>query len=237
MVRDRQSQVAEPRIRADAALEEAEHYSEKGGQVEGSDRTVRPSAPGAPRGAGIAPEELDALVRAHAPILWRGARAAGLSPEDADDVVQETMLVLVRRAADYDGRASVRTWLWGIMLNKIREHRRSASTDESLEGAESGLETRFTPEGTWLRPPRRPDQEAAAGQTMEWVRQCLKGLPERHRLAFLLREGEGASTEELCKVLHVSPNNLGVILFRARAAMRECLETKGVKGSADVALQ
>lgn len=190
----------------------------------------------APAAKGIAPAELDAHVRAHAPILWRGARAAGLTPEDADDVVQETMLVLVRRAGEYDGRASVRTWLWGIMLNKIREHRRSASSDESLDDAQATLESRFRPDGTWARPPRRPDQEAAASQTMEWVRECLGHLPERHRLAFLLREGEGAPTGEVCKLLDVNANNLGVILFRARAAMRECLEAKGVRGGADVAL-
>lgn len=146
------------------------------------------------------------------------------------------MLVFVRRFADYDGRASVRTWLWGIMLNKIREHRRSARMDESLDSAESTLEARFRTDGRWARPPRRPDQDAAVGQTMAWVQECLGHLPERHRLAFLLREGEGAQTAELCKVLDVTANNVGVILFRARAALRECLEAKGVKGSADVAL-
>jgi len=55
-------------------------------------------------------------------------------------------------------------------------------------------------------------------------------------IAFALREVEGMSTEEVCKILEVSANNLGVLLFRARNGLRECLEAKGFEGSRDVEL-
>ena len=65
---------------------------------------------------------------------------------------------------------------------------------------------------------------------------CLDEVPDRQRLAFVLREVEGFETEEICNILQVSANNLGVLLFRARNRLRECLESKGMKGSEDARL-
>ena len=64
----------------------------------------------------------------------------------------------------------------------------------------------------------------------------MESLPDRYRVAFTLREAEGFETGEVCKILDVSANSLGVILFRARNRMRECLEAKGVRGASDVDL-
>ena len=64
----------------------------------------------------------------------------------------------------------------------------------------------------------------------------METLPDRHRVAFTLREVEGFDTGDVCKILEVSANNLGVILFRARNRLRECLEAKGVSGANDADL-
>ena len=71
---------------------------------------------------------------------------------------------------------------------------------------------------------------------MEWLRECMDRLPERRRLSFILREVELIETTDICKILDVTPNTLGVLLFRARNALRECMESKGIRGSADVVL-
>lgn len=175
-------------------------------------------------------------VAAESPVLWRAARGAGLSEADAEDVVQETLLVFLRRFEDYDGSASQRTWLFGILLNKIRELRRAGAREEAMADIETVLDARFDPTGRWIRPPRTADATVALQPAGEWLNQCLEGLPERSRFAFFLKEAEGHSTGEICKILEVTANNLGVILFRARAALRECLEAKGIRRSSDATL-
>lgn len=180
------------------------------------------------------PEALDQLVRSETPPLLRAARAAGLTPTDAEDVVQETFLVFVRRAREFDGRSSVRAWLFGILYRKMSERWRSLRTAQETEPIDAVHETRFDADGRWSRPIPLPDSEAATSQAMTMLAECLEGLPDRRRLAFTLREVEQLETEEICKILAISANTLGVLLFRTRNALRECLESKGLKGSADV---
>ncbi|HLQ59446.1 MAG TPA: sigma-70 family RNA polymerase sigma factor [Gemmatimonadales bacterium] len=182
------------------------------------------------------PAALEAAARENIGPLLRGARAAGLSGGDAYDAVQEALLVFVEKADRYDGRASVRTWLFGILFNKIAERRRAVAREEPVDDIDAVVDARFDARGQWIKPPRAPDAELAAGQAMKMLEECLDQLPERRRAAFVLREVEQLDVDEVCNVLDVSRNNLGVLLFRARNALRECLESKGIEGSADVAL-
>jgi RNA polymerase sigma-70 factor, ECF subfamily len=182
------------------------------------------------------PAALEAVARENIGRLVRAARAAGLSPTDASDAVQDTLLVFVEKADRYDGRASVRTWLFGILFNKIAERRRAVAREQAADDIEDVVNARFDTRGQWIRPPRAPDAAVAAGQAMEALEECLEALPERRRAAFVLREVEQLDVDEVCNVLAVSRNNLGVLLFRARNALRECLEAKGIEGSGDVAL-
>lgn len=182
------------------------------------------------------PAALEGVARENIGPLLRGARAAGLSGADADDVVQEALLVFVQKADRYDGRASVRTWLFGILFNKIAERRRAVAREETVDDIDAVVDARFDARGQWIKPPRSPEAELAAGQAMKMLEECLDQLPERRRVAFVLREVEQLEVDEVCNVLDVSRNNLGVLLFRARNALRECLESKGIEGSADVAL-
>ena len=66
-----------------------------------------------------------------------------------------------------------------------------------------------------------------------WLDDCLEALADRRRSAFVLREVEELPTDEICKILEVTPNNLGVLLFRARNGLRECLEAKGLRSRHD----
>lgn len=169
-------------------------------------------------------------------MLLRACRAAGLARDRADDVVQETLLTFLARAHEFDGRARVRTWLYGILLKKqaraFEAIRRARETDDIDEV----VEARFDAAGRWVRPPRGPDAGADAERVRGWLGECLDTLPDRRRLAFVLREVEELPSEEVCKVLQVTPNNLGVLLFRARNGLRECLETKGIRSRDDADL-
>lgn len=183
------------------------------------------------------PETLEAVVRSSLPGLLRTARAAGLSPDRAEDVVQAALLVFVQRAGDFDGRARASTWIQGILNRKIWEERRGAQRERAHEDIDEVMERRFDDDGNWLRPPRGPVEALAQGEFRRELRFCLDRLPDRQRVAFNLREVEGFDTSEVCNILDVTANNLGVLLFRARNGLRECLEAKGFEGSDDAALQ
>lgn len=182
------------------------------------------------------PAALEREVRAHLPMLLRAARAAGLSPDRADDAVQETLLTFVARANEFDGRARVRTWLYGILVNKISRGFDGARREGKHDPIDDVMESRFDPSGRWARPPRGPDAGTDAERIREWLAACLDALSERRRLAFVLREMEELPAQEVCKILEVTPNNLGVLLFRARNELRECLERRGLRGPDDAEL-
>jgi RNA polymerase sigma-70 factor (ECF subfamily) len=169
-------------------------------------------------------------------MLLRAAQAAGLPPDRAEDVVQETLLTFVARAHEFDGRAKVRTWLYGILLKKQARAFESARRSNETEEIDEIVEARFDDTGRWTRPPRGPDAGADAERVRAWLSECLEVLPNRRRLAFVLREVEELPTDEVCKILEVTPNNLGVLLFRARNGLRECLEAKGLRSRHDAEL-
>ncbi|MEP7346328.1 MAG: sigma-70 family RNA polymerase sigma factor [Gemmatimonadaceae bacterium] len=179
---------------------------------------------------------LEFIARDNADMLLRGARASGFTTEAAADVVQDTLLVFCRKAEHFDGRASVRSWLYGILLNKISERQRTDSRERVVDDIDAILQERFDAKGAWITPPRSPDAYTAGRQAMDWLERCVEALPQRHRLVFMMRELEGMDVSVICNILGLSANNLGVILFRARASLRECLERKGLRGSVDVDL-
>ena len=182
------------------------------------------------------PATLEAVIRECLPGLLRAALASGLASDRAEDAVQASVLVFVQRAEAFDGRARVCTWIHGILAKKILEERRAAGRVTREESIDAVVEARFDTAGSWVRPPRGPDESLARGEMRRELEGCLGELPDRQRMAFALREVEGLSTHEVCKILEVSANNLGVLLFRARNALRECLEAKGFEGSRDAEL-
>ena len=179
---------------------------------------------------------LEAVVRECLSGLMRTAMAAGLPRDRAEDAVQESLLVFVERTVEFDGRARASTWIHGILVRKIWEERRGLARERGGEDIDRLVDERFRADGTWIRPPRGPEGALARGELRRELTTCLDALPDRQRLAYALREVEGFTTEEVCKILEVNANNLGVLLFRARNGLRECLESKGYDGSADVAL-
>lgn len=179
------------------------------------------------------PDVLRAVVREHLPMLLRAARASGLPLDRAEDAVQETFLTFLRRAHEFDGRARVRTWLYGILLHKVARERASARRAQETEEIDTIVESRFDESGRWSRPPRGPDATADVPRVRGWLEECLETLPDRRRSAFVLREVEELETDEICKILEITPNNLGVLLFRARNGLRECLEAKGLRSRHD----
>jgi len=175
-------------------------------------------------------------VEKHCDALYRHALARVSNPEIAKDLVQETFLAAWRSSERFVGRASEQTWLMRILRNKIVDHYRRGRPELAVEDVDqladleekqfvrSGLS-----KGGWA-PSAVPTDWTDASQYMEnsefWeiVHQCAAKLPSKAASVFLMREVDGRSNEEICSILHMNRNHLGVLLHRARLALRRCLE-------------
>ena len=175
-------------------------------------------------------EALALVVDAYLGQILRAARGAGLDVHQAEEVTQNTFATFIETAPRFEGRSHVRTWIFGILYRKLQEARRGFARDRRMDDIDEVFESRFDEKSSWTRPPRGPEEEFLAKQTSVEIDGCLDAVPDKQRLAFVLREIQGLSTGEICKILEVSATNLGVMLFRARNRLRECLENRWAQG-------
>jgi len=173
------------------------------------------------------PEALRAVVHEYLPQCVRAARGAGLGPEEAEDVAQTALVTFLEKIDRFEGRSRVRTWLFGILFNKISEARRALGRSQDIDQIDTVLESRFNRRGHWTSPPRSAESLVLDREMMTHLEECLDETPDAQRAAFVLREVEGLGTDEICKILDVTATNLGVMMYRARNRLRECLEQKG----------
>jgi RNA polymerase sigma-70 factor (ECF subfamily) len=173
------------------------------------------------------PDALTEAVRDHARPLLRAARALGFAQPEAEDMVQDVFTTFLERLDSFEGRSQLRTWLFGILHRKAFERRRASIVDGRVDPIDEVFESRFDARGKWLRPPADLERLVLSKEIGELVRGCMETLPANQREAFVLREVESFKTGEICKILDVSVTNFGVLMHRARARLRECLEAKG----------
>jgi RNA polymerase sigma-70 factor (ECF subfamily) len=174
------------------------------------------------------PEALAEAVHEHARPLVRAARALGFAEPEAEDMVQDVFRTFLERLDNFEGRSQLRTWLFGILHRKALERHRAAALDDRMDPIDEVFESRFDSKGNWSRPPADLERLMPSKEIGELIRGCMDGLPVNQREVFVLREVEGLETSEICKILAVSVTNFGVLMHRARARLRECLESKGV---------
>jgi RNA polymerase sigma-70 factor (ECF subfamily) len=185
------------------------------------------------------------LVDRWGPALLRLARSYVPSQAVAEEVVQETWLAVLRGLDGFEGRSSLRSWVFGILVNQARAHgrreRRSLPFAALLRG---GKEPTVAPErfqgrgderpGWWAAPPRRwedPEAHLEAESTRAALRGAIAALPRRQREALLLRDVLGVPSAEACTVLGLSEGNQRVLLHRARAKVRAALEEQVERGA------
>jgi len=177
---------------------------------------------------GVNPER---WVDDHGDCLYRYALLRVRHPEVAEDLVQETLCAAIRVYKGFRGKSSERSWLCGILKNKICDHFRKAGRETSftdLEFLNDEMSHKFIDQG-WNHELGPCEWKAGAevmdrAEFWETFRACLSNLPARVADAFMLREMEEMDTAKICQALRISQNNLWVILHRARMALRECLE-------------
>ena len=166
----------------------------------------------------------------HGDALFRFAVARLRDRDAAEEVVQETFLAALRARDRFTGASTERTWLVGILKNKVVDRiRRSvrdrpaseiAATDTVTDAVFDRGYWRSTPQA-W---PRHADAVAEEREFREALSGCLARLPDRMGLALRLRDADGIETDEICNILKVSATNLATLLYRARTRLRQCLE-------------
>ncbi len=191
-------------------------------------------------------------VDEHGDYLFRYAMLRVRNATLAEDLVQEALLAALQSATSFAGAASERTWLVGILKHKAVDHFRRSAREAPLDaGAEESVEPRhlFMQTGEWVghwvaaaEPEKahlgpvewRADPAELVERAEFWAvfTGCLEPLPPRLASAFTLREIDGLTSEEICEVLGVTANNLWVMLHRARAHLRHCIELNWFKRGA-----
>jgi RNA polymerase sigma-70 factor, ECF subfamily len=170
---------------------------------------------------------LESVFREVNPYLLRVLAAQGIFREHAEELVQAAWETFFANLDKFEGRSQIRVFIAGILLNKVREHRRAQGRVVVTEDVEHLTpDAAFAPDGHWIHAPGDPHKLAESKEMLGFLQDCLDGLTASQRDAFLLRESEGEISENICKILGVSVTNLGVLLFRAKDKLRRCLEGK-----------
>lgn len=152
----------------------------------------------------------------------------------AEDLVQETFAAAIAALDRFEGRASLRTWLTKILLNKVADHMRASARQVSIdayepEGEGGGIEAFFKANGRYVDMPqswKTPEEALAQDEFFEVLELCVSGLSRTAARVFLLREMMDLSVEEICKELAISQSNCSVLLHRSRIRLRACLEKR-----------
>ena len=167
------------------------------------------------------------LVERYHGSLLRLAQTMVPSRAVAEEVVQDTWLGLVRGIHRFEGRSSLRTWLFHVLVNRARstgvyERRPTIAAGPSVDP------NRFGPDGGWTEPPvpwsDEVDDRLVAAQLAERIRPRLEELPAMQRQVVTLRDVEGFSADEVCELLGLTEGNQRVLLHRGRARLRGMLE-------------
>jgi RNA polymerase sigma-70 factor (ECF subfamily) len=157
----------------------------------------------------------------------------------AEDVVQDTLAAALTAADGFTGKSTVKTWLTGILKHKIvdairRKQREPVAASMLSEDADlEDFDGLFRQSGAWQTPPSDwgdPEQSLSRQEFFDVMQFCLDKLPPNTARVFMMREVMELTSEEICKELAITANNLWVILYRARMSLRECLEMHWFSG-------
>jgi RNA polymerase sigma-70 factor, ECF subfamily len=183
---------------------------------------------------------MDLVVR-WSPSMLRVARMYVPSQAVAEDVVQETWLGVLNGIDRFEGRSSLRTWVFSILVNRARtrgeRERRTvpfaALARQEGEGEFAAVDAdRFVGQGdgagSWAAPPVRwweePERALDSDEAVQRIEAEIAKLPEMQRLVITMRDVEGMSSQEVRSALDISETNQRVLLHRARAKVRAALE-------------
>ncbi len=167
------------------------------------------------------------LVEQQSPALLRLARLYVSNAAVAEEVVQEAWLAVIGALGEFQGRCSLKTWLFSIVANRAKT--RGVREGRYVELESKPETSQFADNGRWSNAPsawgtESPEKLLLQAEAMGVIESAVAALPIGQRLAITLRDIEGLSSEEACNVLEVTETNQRVLLHRARLAVRSRLD-------------
>jgi RNA polymerase sigma-70 factor, ECF subfamily len=177
-------------------------------------------------------EAFSKLVKFHHRQMIHVARAI-IGEAQAEEVVQEAWGSIYRNLTKFEGRSSLKTWMFTIVSNGAKTRLRKESRQvlmADVEGSMSGLsEDLFGSDGGWSRPPPKwdvssPDQLLEEDQLQDCIEKTAASLPEQQRAVFVLREIEQQDLSEVRNILELSDSNVRVLLHRARVKLMQVID-------------
>jgi RNA polymerase sigma-70 factor, ECF subfamily len=171
------------------------------------------------------------LALLHKPLL-RFAQLQLRNDGLAEDAVSETLLAILEKPAQFEGRSSLRTYATGILKFKIIDILRQRGREVPIEpldeqSVDDAIDALFATNGHWQEPPaawQQPERALEQTQFFETLQDCVNRLPARIGRVFMMREWLERDIEQICAELEITNNNCGVMLYRARMQLRECLD-------------
>ena len=173
----------------------------------------------------------------HQPLL-RFAKLQLRNDSMAEDVVSETLLALLEKPGRFEGRSSLRTYATGILKFKIIDVLRQRGREVHIEpmdeqSTDDALDALFQRDGHYNAPPpawQQPERALEQGQFFDTLQICVDRLPAKMGRVFMMREWLEQDTDSICVELDITANHCGVMLYRARMQLRECLERNWFQG-------
>jgi RNA polymerase sigma-70 factor (ECF subfamily) len=173
----------------------------------------------------------EGLVAAHHAAMVRVAQGFVPTRGLAEEVVQETWVGMLRGLDRFEGRSSLKTWLYAILINQARSiatrERRSVPFDHT-DDARAEDPARFSPDGSWAQPPvpftEEVEERLTHAPMLAQLTAALDELPPAQRVVVTLRDIEQLTSDEVCQMLEITPANQRVLLHRGRAGLRRSIE-------------
>jgi RNA polymerase sigma-70 factor (ECF subfamily) len=179
---------------------------------------------------------VELIARFHGPLL-RLALAFVPTRAVAEEVVQETWVGVLDGLRSFEGRSTLKTWVFRILMNRAKTRgarERRTVPFSGLSDLEDDREPavdprRFKADGMWGLPPRRweddaPEQLSMTREAMQCLEEAIASLPANQRAVVTLRDVDGMDSGDVCNVLGISETNQRVLLHRARSKLRAVLE-------------
>ena len=177
------------------------------------------------------------LAALHQPLM-RFAKMQLRNDAMAEDVVSETMLAILEKPDNFEGRSTLRTYATGILKFKIIDVLRKRGREVHIEpldeqSMDDALDALFAKDGHWQEPPaawQQPEKALEQSQFFEALQSCVDRLPPKLGRIFMMREWLEREVDDICTELDITSNNCGVMLYRARMQLRECLDGNWFRG-------
>ncbi|WP_138933301.1 RNA polymerase sigma factor [Roseovarius arcticus] len=171
------------------------------------------------------------IYKRHNTSLVRVATGVVRSRATAEEVAQETWIAVLKSISGFEGRSSLASWIFSILINKARSRAKREGRIVLFDGAgeDDNLAAAFDGRGRWKDMPElwetlTPERILAGRSVMEHVNAAIEALPPGQRSVIILRAQQGLDADEVCAILGISEGNMRVLLHRARLGVRATLD-------------